>query len=69
MVKNSLIVVTTTLLDKGNLVAYAELNKLTYMHVGLGSGLQIDIIEDAILKTKANVVECLVYAHFGRFIE
>ena len=36
VVKNSLIVVTTTLLDKGNLVAYAELNKLTYMHVGLG---------------------------------
>ena len=69
MVEYFFAVRSTTLLDKGYLVADAKLDKLADVQMSLGKRLKIDIVEDAILDAKADIVERLVNTHLGRFIE
>ena len=69
MVEYFFAVHSTTLLDKGYLVADAKLDKLADVQMCLGKRLKIDIVEDAILDAKADIVEGLVNTNLGRFIE
>ena len=69
MVEYFFAVRSTTLLDKGYLVADAKLDKLADVQMCLGKRLKIDIVEDAILDAKADIMERLVNTHLGRFIE
>ena len=69
MVEYFFAVRSTTLLDKGYLVADAKLDKLADVNMCLGKRLKLDIVEDAILDAKADIVERLVNTHLGRFIE
>ena len=63
------IVVTFALFEEWYLVAYAKLYQLADVHVGLGYGLQIEVVEYAILHAEAYVVECLIDTHLSRLVE
>ena len=69
MVEDNLVVVAATPLYKRYLIAYTKLYKLADVQMCLGKRLKIDIVEDAILDAKADIVERLVNTHLGRFIE
>ena len=60
MVEDDAVSLTVALLEERYLITQAKLYVLTDVKVSLGTGLQVEVVPNTTLHTKADVVESLI---------